>query len=99
MACVLDTTAEASWAAGPAVLHPLHPQHRAGVGFAPVGAQPVPFQGMPPGPSSPSSMNAPLGAAAQSRKPPVEFNHAINYVNKIKVRFRLPTEGGPGPCK
>ncbi len=27
------------------------------------------------------------GGAADPRRPPVEFNHAINYVNKIKQRF------------
>jgi paired amphipathic helix protein Sin3a len=28
-----------------------------------------------------------LGGLADPRRPPVEFNHAINYVNKIKQRF------------
>ena len=43
--------------------------------------------------STPSSVNlaAAAGAAGgqgQNSQPPVEFNHAINYVNKIKHRFQ-----------
>ncbi|PSC76597.1 Paired amphipathic helix isoform C [Micractinium conductrix] len=34
----------------------------------------------------PNSMRAPAGAAAA--KPPVEFDQAISYVNKIKMRFQ-----------
>jgi hypothetical protein len=33
----------------------------------------------------------------QPPKQPVEFDQAINYVNKIKVRFRPKHEGGASP--
>ena len=33
------------------------------------------------------SHGAGLGTVHDPRRPPVEFNHAINYVNKIKQRF------------
>ncbi|KAJ1834435.1 hypothetical protein LPJ63_001970 [Coemansia sp. RSA 2711] len=37
---------------------------------------------------SPGAMRSPsIGAAQRSRQVPVEFNHAITYVNKIKMRF------------
>ncbi|KAJ2078827.1 hypothetical protein H4R24_004211 [Coemansia sp. RSA 988] len=47
--------------------------------------------GAPGGPMparSPSAVRSPtLSAAQRSRQVPVEFNHAITYVNKIKMRF------------
>ncbi|KAJ2849688.1 hypothetical protein IWW36_002455 [Coemansia brasiliensis] len=37
---------------------------------------------------SPGAMRSPsIGASQRSRQVPVEFNHAITYVNKIKMRF------------
>ncbi|KAJ2473489.1 hypothetical protein GGI02_000807 [Coemansia sp. RSA 2322] len=37
---------------------------------------------------SPSVVGSPtMGSAQRSRQVPMEFNHAINYVNKIKMRF------------
>ncbi|KAJ2344215.1 Transcriptional regulatory protein sin3, partial [Coemansia sp. RSA 2618] len=42
----------------------------------------------PMGARSPGSMRSPsIGASQRSRHVPVEFNHAITYVNKIKMRF------------
>ncbi|KAJ1966030.1 hypothetical protein GGI12_000348 [Dipsacomyces acuminosporus] len=40
-------------------------------------------------PAQPSSMveSPSLGAGQRPRQAPMEFNHAINYVNKIKMRF------------
>ena len=31
---------------------------------------------------------APAAIAQEAKKQPVEFNHAINYVNRIKTRFQ-----------
>ena len=54
---------------------------------------------MPPSPSSqymqpqPSGANTPTAASTlANQKPPVEFNHAISYVNKIKNRFNQDPE-------
>ncbi|KAJ3380210.1 Transcriptional regulatory protein sin3 [Lobulomyces angularis] len=46
-------------------------------------------QQQPPAPTPlpPQPPVAPVNAAATRAKPNVEFNHAINYVNKIKTRF------------
>jgi paired amphipathic helix protein Sin3a len=41
----------------------------------------------PPLQLHPPSGATPAGPAAQNNQP-VEFNHAINYVNKIKNRFQ-----------
>ncbi|WFD27686.1 hypothetical protein MNAN1_002689 [Malassezia nana] len=66
------------------------------------GASPGPMGGMPMGPPGayagappPLAGGAPMayepmgrgGASEPAPRPPVEFNHAINYVNKIKQRF------------
>ena len=44
---------------------------------------PAPLSSAPP---TPSQATTPGGGAVDAR-PPMEFNHAINYVNKIKNRF------------
>lgn len=60
--------------------------------------RPPPMNGRAPSPGA-MPMNAPMGynpppapyeqgrAPPEAARPPVEFNHAINYVNKIKQRF------------
>lgn len=56
---------------------------------------PPPMRGPYPPPPPPQGMMAPgvhsvpdpSRDAAPDQRPPVEFNHAINYVNKIKQRF------------
>ena len=63
------------------------PQQQAAAGPPYYGqaAQPAPYG--PPASSS-STPQPPMGAqpmAGGNRKAPIEFNHAINYVNKIKV--------------
>jgi paired amphipathic helix protein Sin3a len=44
---------------------------------------------------TPGTQNNPTGGTGQNpsmeKRGPVEFNHAISYVNKIKVRLMLPT--------
>ncbi|KAI8323827.1 hypothetical protein GQ54DRAFT_309772 [Martensiomyces pterosporus] len=55
-------------------------------GAAPAAGQAVVGGGVPA--SSPTLMASPsLGSAQRTRQAPMEFNHAINYVNKIKMRF------------
>ncbi|KAI7889487.1 uncharacterized protein EV154DRAFT_514399 [Mucor mucedo] len=51
---------------------------------------PPPQASSPPPPPPPQTSLAPppiTSPPASSSKPPVEFNHAINYVNRIKNRF------------
>ena len=54
---------------------------------------PLPPMGAPPPPAGPYGSAPPMGYESMGRAPepaprqPVEFNHAINYVNKIKQRF------------
>ncbi|GAA5880524.1 hypothetical protein JCM16303_005415 [Sporobolomyces ruberrimus] len=38
-------------------------------------------------PPTPTTATTPGGTGASDTRPPMEFNHAINYVNKIKNRF------------
>jgi paired amphipathic helix protein Sin3a len=52
--------------------------------------QPQPPQQQPPPP--PSSQQQQQQQQAGGRRAPVEFNHAINYVNKIKNRFSSDPE-------
>ena len=61
------------------------PQPHAAI-MAPVGTRPAMI---PPPETAPFMPGHPLGLGPSSiiRRPPVEFNHAINYVNKIKNRF------------
>lgn len=64
---------------------------------APVGVPPYPGRAAPPSydmmgrgavPPAPGPPAAPLPSPMETApRPPVEFNHAINYVNKIKQRF------------
>lgn len=58
---------------GPGPGAPPPPPPGAPMGYEPMG------RGVPPPP--------PSGGAETAPRPPVEFNHAINYVNKIKQRF------------
>lgn len=44
---------------------------------------PIPQQPLPPPPPPPPQHHSPPNAG--EKRSPVEFNHAINYVNKIKV--------------
>ena len=55
------------------------------VPYASGSTPPPPFTTLPMAPASPSAINPALSGTA--RRQPVEFNHAINYVNKIKTRF------------
>jgi histone deacetylase complex regulatory component SIN3 len=61
-------------------------QHRGMVGFPSMTTPPPSYTGIPLGPASPNAMAASMAGANAARKQPVEFNHAINYVNKIKAR-------------
>ncbi|KAJ3372348.1 Transcriptional regulatory protein sin3 [Kappamyces sp. JEL0680] len=68
--------------APPEVHHPPHPTHP----VVPPQAHYPPAQApIPP----PETRRVPAAAPAEPPRPrgPVEFNHAINYVNKIKTRF------------
>ncbi|KAJ2151143.1 hypothetical protein J3F82_003538 [Coemansia sp. RSA 637] len=71
---------------GPAsqgMAHPAVSQPGAYVSTTSQGAAPGPM-----GARSPGAMRSPsIGASQRSRHVPVEFNHAITYVNKIKMRF------------
>ncbi|KAJ3114140.1 Transcriptional regulatory protein sin3 [Phlyctochytrium bullatum] len=60
----------------------------------PIGGPPAQtVAGAPTTPAPPPSAATPGGAASsQNKKAPVEFNHAINYVNKIKNRFAAEPE-------
>ncbi|KAK6344167.1 Transcriptional regulatory protein sin3 [Orbilia brochopaga] len=49
-------------------------------------------QAPPAGPMGHQSQNSPLTPGPDSKRGPVEFNHAISYVNKIKTRFSSQPE-------
>lgn len=64
------------------------------MGMPPMGAPPGAYAGGPPPGAPPMGSGPPVGYEPMGRgapepvpRPPVEFNHAINYVNKIKQRF------------
>ncbi|KAJ2162455.1 hypothetical protein GGF46_000696 [Coemansia sp. RSA 552] len=62
--------------------------HTAGSQGAGYHAPGQPAAGAAAAPQSPSAMRSPsMGASQRPRQVPVEFNHAITYVNKIKMRF------------
>ncbi|GAA5868660.1 hypothetical protein JCM8547_003773 [Rhodosporidiobolus lusitaniae] len=50
-------------------------------------APPASSQVAPPAPSAPAPATGAPAAGGDAARPPMEFNHAINYVNKIKNRF------------
>ncbi|ODV95612.1 hypothetical protein PACTADRAFT_50307 [Pachysolen tannophilus NRRL Y-2460] len=50
-------------------------------------AQPQPQQVGPPHPLGINAQQPPMGVPPSNSGSPVEFNHAISYVNKIKTRF------------
>lgn len=70
-------------------LSPATPGAAAGAGVlsqSNAQSQGPPAQQQAPPPPTPSSA-APGSARSSSERPPLEFNHAINYVNKIKQRY------------
>ncbi|KAF3916821.1 hypothetical protein ABW20_dc0109105 [Dactylellina cionopaga] len=60
-----------------------------GTGPLPQGAM---RQAPPNGPMGQPVQNGPLTPGADVKRGPVEFNHAISYVNKIKTRFSSQPE-------
>ncbi|SJX62935.1 related to SIN3-transcription regulatory protein [Sporisorium reilianum f. sp. reilianum] len=76
---------------GPGPMGPIPPHHAHG---RPQSPMPMGPGGAPPGgPGSSghagvhSGPAGPMTPVQDPKRPPVEFNHAINYVNKIKQRF------------
>ncbi|SNX84434.1 related to SIN3 - transcription regulatory protein [Melanopsichium pennsylvanicum] len=76
---------------GPSPMGPAPPHHSHG---RPQSPMPMGPGGAPPGASGPGTHTAlhagpanPMTPVQDPKRPPVEFNHAINYVNKIKQRF------------
>lgn len=72
-----------------AIYHPLSTAQTS-PGMRHQSVQPQPPQQQPPPP--PSSQQQQQQQQAGGRRAPVEFNHAINYVNKIKNRFSSDPE-------
>ena len=66
------------------------------VGRAPSMMQISPGSGQPPSLAQPGNVTGLPGQQADMKRGPVEFNHAISYVNKIKVSTSMPSVG-PGP--
>lgn len=62
------------------------------------GAQPNARSANTPTPSGPGAANGAAGQGPASAKGPVEFNHAISYVNKIKVRSWPSIHAACIPC-
>ncbi|EST05486.1 Histone deacetylase interacting [Kalmanozyma brasiliensis GHG001] len=73
---------------------PIPPHHGHGRPPSPMPMGPGGGGGAPPGGAGPSGHagvhggpTGPMTPVQDPKRPPVEFNHAINYVNKIKQRF------------
>ncbi|KAJ9479073.1 Transcriptional regulatory protein SIN3 [Pseudozyma hubeiensis] len=72
---------------GPGPMGPVPPHHAHG---RPQSPMPIGPGGAPQGGAGPGAHAGPPGPMTpvqDPKRPPVEFNHAINYVNKIKQRF------------
>ncbi|GAC71740.1 gluconate kinase [Moesziomyces antarcticus T-34] len=70
---------------GPGPMGPVPPHHarpQSPMPMAPGIAPPA-----PPGSGMHGGQAGPMTPVQDPKRPPVEFNHAINYVNKIKQRF------------
>ncbi|CCF52944.1 hypothetical protein NDA11_000980 [Ustilago hordei] len=76
---------------GPGPMGPVPPHHGHGRPQSPMPIGPVAAPPGAPGSSGHTGMHGgpagPMTPAQDPKRPPVEFNHAINYVNKIKQRF------------
>lgn len=78
-------------AQGPGPMGPVPPHHGHGRPQSPMPLGPGVAPPGGPGPGGHAGMHGgpagPLTPVQDPKRPPVEFNHAINYVNKIKQRF------------
>lgn len=72
---------------GPGPMGPVPPHHAHGRPQSPMSMGPGGAPQGGAGPGAHAGPSGPMTPVQDPKRPPVEFNHAINYVNKIKQRF------------